>query len=152
MNSSLLSRYVMTAALWSHVELSWHFQTRKVLGCSSHDCNWSLPVLPWALPTTDTQAGTQAALLGLHMLSVLPLSLDSRAFSALPSAREKPGSFHNSNHTADTFSESEVSRLSWQRGLTKMLCALEPLRRKAGCRMYIQGGWSSPQHRNFGGC
>lgn len=100
----------------------------------------------------QTQAGTQAALLGLHMLSGLPLSLDSRAFSALPSAREKPGSFHNSNHTADTFSESEVSRLSWQRGLTKMLCALEPLRRKAGCRMYIQGGWSSPQHRNFGGC
>lgn len=72
MNSSLLSRYVMTAALWSHVELSWHFQTRKLLGCSSHDCNWSLPVLPWALPTTDTGRDTGSSAGAAHALSASP--------------------------------------------------------------------------------
>lgn len=101
-----------------------------------------------------------------HALSA-SLSLSSRAFSALASAREKSGSFYSSDHIADTFSGSEVRwhRLSWQMGLKKPLSALEPLRRKVRHSKSTQDGGTTPgaavsharqsllqasQHLNFG--
>lgn len=150
------------------MELTWHFQTRKLLGSYLYDCCTSLEprmccieLCPQGSYIRDRGRSAGVA----HALSA-SLSLNSKAFSTLASAREKSGSFYSSDHIADTFSGSEVirHRLSWQMGLKKTLSALEPLRRKVRHSTYTQDGVTMPgaishagqsllqasQHLNFG--
>lgn len=112
MNLLLLNWCVVIVAfeaIWSLLD-TFRYANFQAPICTTVAHNWSLAYAMLSLVHDAHTPGTRqiCCIAHVHMYSSASLSLHSRGSTTLASAREKSGSFYYFDHTADTFSGSEM--------------------------------------------